>query len=203
MRREYTWWDEVLDGAIGGLALVSILAAAFALIGCAPPPAPRERTSKPALSLPPISVYTNATGAGLVAVERGVYGWARVTRGVRDWQIVPTIRANVLILDVPVDAGMCGRHMLACTHGVGGLWAHRNGDDPQRIFLQSGQYESHGALVVMHEIGHKLGLGHAEGSIMAQSVSDAVPSDPLCPDVWTVARVGALVGVSLEACDDE
>lgn len=200
MRREYTWWDEVLDGAIGGLALVCVLAIAFAVIGCAPPPTPREPTEKPAVTLPPILVYTNSTGLGLLGVKRGVEGWARVTRGVREWAIVPTTRANLMILEVPVSLGMCRSHMVACTYGSG-LWAHRNLDDPQRIFLHSGQYEAQAPLVVMHEIGHKLGLGHAEGSIMAPSLDDAQPSNPVCPDAWTVARASASVGERLEACE--
>lgn len=199
IHREYTWRDEVLDGAIAGLAVVCVLAIALGLIGCAPPPTPQP-SKKPAL--PPIAVYTNATGLGLIGVTRGVDGWARVTRGVRDWVITPSIRANVLILEVPVSSGMCQSHMVACTYGTGGLWTHRNGDDPQRIFLQSGQYESQSALVTMHELGHKLGLGHVEGTIMARAIGDAVPSDPTCPDALTVARVSALLGERLEGCDE-
>lgn len=204
IRREYTWWDEVLDGTIGGLAVCVVLAIAFALImGCAPPPPPREHLkdfTNP--SLPPIRVYTNATGPGLVAVERGVYGWARVTRGVREWEIVPSMRANVLVLEVPASSGMCSRHVAGCTYGVGGLWTHSNGADPQRVFVHTGQYENAGGLVVMHELGHKLGLAHAEPGIMGSPVDFGQWGSATCPDPWTVARAGAIVGERFEACDE-
>lgn len=167
--------------------------------GCAP------QVNVPAsLGLEPIRVLVSVEGGAAGDVVEGVEGWARTTRGLRDWELTGDWDvANVALIEV-APLTLCSHPaMAACTAGTRGLWTHRppaSGGDPMRVFLVAGKYEARAATVAMHELGHNLGLAHMAGTLMSIALADA-PELP-CPDRVTVIELGERLGVAgLQWCE--
>jgi hypothetical protein len=162
----------------------------FLLVACGAPVTPPA-----SLGLPPIRVLVSVSPEHEADVVAGVDGWALSTRGVREWELTREWEAaNVVLLETPALVGMCPHPaMLACTFGVGGLWTHEAIGDPMRVFLVAGQYGPDARTITMHELGHKLGLGHIEGTLMNRSASlhYALP----CPDRVPIVELGTRLGV--------
>jgi hypothetical protein len=141
--------------------------------------------------LPPLSVclYDVTESDDVLA---GVAGWAEALRPWRDI-VIGDRDCNVTIFEVGQHAALCASDDAAgCTTQIGGL---EESDPSLDVFLYRGNYETFAAGAVMHEIGHLLGLTHAEEGLMRADMDRG--SDWVTPDAVTLERLSRLLRVDL------
>lgn len=209
--------------------LMFLLFALFA-VACTPPPPPFAHDDAPAPTvepavyptapvvdappvvvvvpapLPPIRVHVDERIEERAAVLEAVEAWRVATRGVRDWVYVgKDDPADVWILEVGPYARVCPgapeeTTAWGCVQQIGGLWASQ--PEPLNVFLISGNYEAGAKLTAMHEIGHLLGLTHADGGFMTGNMPIKMAlADWECPDAEPLDRLQIKLGITgLTAC---
>jgi hypothetical protein len=150
-----------------------------------------------------IRVLISSDPAQRSDIEAGIRGWDRVTHSVRPWRIMPTGYpgpVHVIILEVPEGAGICTDHAYACVRGIGGLW--EDSSLPTHVYLVKGRYEGRAKGVIMHELGHLLGLEHLDGTLMQGNWDPEIAHAAWeCPDMVSVARFADMYDIEgLEGC---
>lgn len=183
----------------------SCVALALVALACAapPPPEPEHVAPAPAPMLAPIRVCTEVSATARSDVGAGVSGWRFSTQSWRGWVDIGTDitdwRCDLMLVEV--DPGdFCEYGQAACVVGLGGL--DRPKPVPGVVHLVRGVYEPFARLVVLHEIGHLLGLSHLAGTMMDPFVSAIIEGTiGNCPDEPTIARLEMRLGVfDLQSC---
>jgi hypothetical protein len=160
------------------------------------PPPPVIVAPAPTLAIPTIRVHVDVSLGNAPEVIAGIRAWERATIGWRLWELAPPGRAHLWIVEVSDPHEYCtdpGYPIAGCASAIGGL------DDDQapraRIYLVRGSYESAARMVVIHEIGHSLGLTHQDGTVMQQHPT-ALQWDATwhCPDEMTLLRLAWRTG---------
>ncbi len=158
------------------------------------------RTEPPAEGPPPAPPPTYhvcmklAAGAPVPEIMAGVSGWAYSTRGWRRWAYGAPCELVFLEVD---ELEVCDVVASACTR-VGTLI---RGAAPAYVYLVRGKYEHGARYVVMHEIGHSLGLDHSDGCIRSATAGPLTFSaEWQCPDSATITRLEWEHGVRLRSC---
>jgi hypothetical protein len=152
--------------------------------------------------LPPFTVYIDPNVTERAAVEAAVAAWGRAWAGVREWKITSTTAdAMVLIVEVGKYSRLCPGDRPSGCAPLSGLKVARPGDMVE-VYLYTGEYERAAKWVVMHEIGHLLGLGHEVDTLMQPTWGTELVSRPwTCPDAESIARVEWIWSVDLVGCD--
>lgn len=182
-------------------------AVALVALACAAPPPPTvELAPAPTAVAPvlaPIRVCTDVSETARADVGAGVSGWRYSTQTWRGWvdigADITDWRCDLMLVEV--DPGdFCEHGQAACVVGLGGL--DRAKPVPGIVHLVRGVYEPFARLVVLHEIGHLLGLSHMAGTMMDPFVSDIIAGTlGACPDEPTIARLEMRLGVfDLQSC---
>lgn len=157
-------------------------------------------------TLEPIKVWVSPDVTYQDEVKEAVSAWAVVTKGIREWALVDASEdkafepgtADLVILQIDPLGGTCNSDPdhsdvttnFGCVWDMGGLWNHQAKDEPLRIFLVNPNYQANPELIVMHEIGHLLGLTHQDGGIMqAKLPLSFLAQDWECPDPVSVDRL--------------
>lgn len=167
-------------------ALVLLVALATLACGGAPAPAPMPAPQAPAPR--ELRVYVDVSAGARAEVEAGIRGWARVSASWRVWQIVNEPEgAELTIVELGAESEPCGvsadaRYSYAGCATVGAI----ERGEHATVTLVAGRYEHAARLVVMHEIGHVLGVPHIPGTIM-NDVAEETDLHFECPDPETAA----------------
>lgn len=143
-----------------------------------------------------LEVYPTSVAETELAIE----GWALTSEKWRDWKIVKT-ECDLTIREVLPTDGFCRETAAACVHEIGGLELPE--PTPSELYLVSGKHERWTRTVVMHEIGHLLGLTHRDGGLM-EAEWDATERKTVweCPDAESVDRLSQRVGgAELVGCE--
>jgi len=143
-------------------------------------------------------------------VEQAVEAWAEATSSWRDWVIVDAREGgcHLSIFEVGPYARLCSEDddgdghaepntdALGCVDALGGLL---KAAPDATVYLIEGRYS---AGVVMHEIGHTLGLTHKDGGLMqAGWPAEYRGADWECPDATSMDRLGEKLHVEgLTSC---
>ena len=188
------------------ITLFFVFVTAF-VVGLSFSPAPSDAYTPP---LPPVVPERRALEREIVVfvdvpiqvapnVVAGMRAWERATRGWRRWRLGAITEANLWIVQVEPGRNPCPSWAVACAGNLGGL---EKDDDSAwgRAWLIRGQYETGATVITIHEIGHSLGLAHAEGTVMnAEITLPMLLQTWRCPDGESLLRLQWRLGVVLDS----
>jgi len=183
-----------------------------ALAACSPPPVPgpgapdvltgTAEDPVAAAGDGPARLCLRVPEPALAGVRAGLAGWDAV---LGPWRLLeeagPGKPCDAVVEQSEEADSPCLEGMSDCADGIGGLDLAR----PRgHVWLLRGRYESSAAFVTMHELGHLLGLGHEDGTVMeAEPSGKMARADWACPDPRTVSRLEAHLGLGLEpGCEE-
>lgn len=161
--------------------------------------APAAFVSKTSVALPlrPLRVCIEVPAASLAAVRAAVDGWREATRTWRDWRFVDHDdewnNCDLSIVQTGRYSTLCDGDAYGCSSNIGGL---ADESEPYSVvFLPEQRYEDFATAVVLHEIGHAIGLSHKDGGLMQGDWPPAFRSAAWkCPDAETLDRLQEQLG---------